>query len=217
MDQSQLISRVKSQWNELFAKEAAQKNIWQRVSIGLFVLNVILVAGLINVSTQAKIVPWIVEVDSIGRALAVAPAKTVGLTDDRIIKAHLVNFVEISRSIIGDPEAMRRNFSRVYELVTPEVRIFLNEYYQKNNPMDLARTQSREIVVLSFLKESKKTYIVEWREITRDLSNKVIEEIRYKGLFIISQPANLDKKSITENPGNPFGIVITSISWSKVM
>lgn len=214
MKKEELYTKTKTFWNELFAKEVSEKLIWQRISLGMFVLTVILIAALIQVSSQRKVLVWIVEVDSIGRAVAVGPASPLEITNERIVKAHLFNFVEMSRSIIGDPEVMRRNFERVYQLVTPEVRNFLNTFYQDNNPMEAARKQSKEVVVLSFLKESDKTYIVEWREIVRDLSNKVIDETRYKGLFIISQPKNL--KTI-ENPNNPFGIVINNISWSKVM
>lgn len=214
MTKTELFTRVRANWNELFAKEVSEKIIWQKVSVGMFILTLLLIIGLIKVSSKSNIVPWIVEVDTAGRAIAVGPATLIETADERIIKAHLFNFVEISRTVIGDPEAMRRNLNRVYELVSPPVRNFLNDYYRDNNPLEAARRSSKEVVVLSFLKESDKTFIVEWREIVRDLSNKVIEESRYKGLFIISQPSN--QKTI-ENYNNPFGIVVNNISWSKVM
>ncbi len=208
------LERAKQEWNALFTGPIKDKERWKFIAIAEFLLFVILLAGYISLSLKTQVVPWIVEVDEIGRAVAVGPAKQSQVKDERIIKALLYRFIELARSVITDPQAMRENLKEVYEMASSKAATFLNEYYHQNNPMELARSRSIQVLPVSFLKQSDDTYLIEWKEIHRDMNSKMLEELRWKALIIISK-ISPNIHDIRTNPYNPFGIAVESLSWSE--
>ena len=210
--------RVKAEWNEVFASAIIAQRNWQIVALLELAVILVLGVGLILSLSQSKVVPYIVEVDQLGRAAAVAPAVQAKVTDDRVIRAHLYRFIELARSIITDSQAMRKSLGEAYRMVTPTVkRNFLDDYYRNNNPFELATQLSRQVVPLAFLKQSDNTFILEWKEIDRDLANKAIVETHWKALMTIAQMPPDSQRKMELDPSNPFGIFITSLSWSKTI
>ena len=205
---------AKKEWNALFVKPIKDKEHWMFIAVGEFLLVVMLLTGYISLSLKSQVVAWIVEVDDIGRAVAVGPAKQLEVHDDKIIKALLYRFIELSRSVITDPQAMRENLKEAYEMASPKAITLLNEYYHQHNPMELARTRSVQVLPVSFLKQSDDTYLIEWKEIHRDINSKILEELRWKALVIISK-ISPNIHDLRTNPYNPFGIVVESLSWSE--
>jgi type IV secretion system protein VirB5 len=215
--QTQRSDPAKEKWNELFTKPMMEKRQLLIFALGLIVINIVLLIGFVGLSFRSKVAVWVVEVDHAGKAAVTGQAKNIELNDDKVIRAYVYSFIEMARTVITDPEAMRVNFTKVYEMATPEVQNFLNLYYRENNPMEEARKKSRQVVPTAFLKQSEKTFIVEWKETERDLSNKVLSETQWKALITITTKAPKTNKELMENPYNPFGIYITSISWSNVL
>ena len=93
----------------------------------------------------------------------------------------------------------------------------LNAYYVENNPLEVARTRSRQIIPLSCLKQSKSTFLIEWKEVDRDMSSKVIGNNQWKALITIVRIPQDKETKMKLDPMNPFGIFITSLSWSKIL
>lgn len=215
--QTQRSDPAKEKWNELFTKPMLEKKQLLVFALGLFVINIVLLIGFVGLSLRSEIAVWVVEVDQTGKAAFTGQAKKIELNDDRVVRAYVYSFIEMARTVITDPEAMRVNFTKVYEMATPEVQNFLNQYYRENNPMEIARKSSRQVVPTAFLKQSEKTFIVEWKETERDLTNKVLGETHWKALITITTKAPKTNKEAMENPYNPFGIYITNMSWSNVL
>jgi type IV secretory pathway TrbF-like protein len=95
---------------------------------------------------------------------------------------------------------------------------FLDVYYKDNNPFDYAqKTGTRHVEFLVFLKEAENIYSVEWREIERNYDNQVLGEAHYKALISVIQIPHTHEDQYRENPLNPFGLYVTSLSWSKLM
>ena len=69
----------------------------------------------------------------------------------------------------------------------------------------------------SVLKEAENIYSVEWREIERNYDNQVLGEAHYKALISVIQIPHTNEDQYRENPLNPFGLYVTSLSWSKLM
>ena len=211
------VREIKQKWNELFAKPVMEKRNIFIFTIGLLVVVIVQSIVIAGMSLKDNLVVGIMQVDDIGKTTLVGQAKKTVMDDDLVIRGHLYSFIEMARSIITDPEAMRTNLTRAYEMVTPEVKNFLNTHYSENNPMESAREKSRQVTLSSFLKHSKQTYIIEWNEIERDLSNKVIGRTKWKALMTVTQEFPKTYKEMESRLYNPFGIYIKSLSWSKVL
>src|SRR3546814_10087426 len=81
------------------------------MAVGGLVLTIGLSSGLVWQSMQSRVVPYVVEVDQLGEARAVAPATTDYKATDPQIAWHLGKFIANVRSRSLDPVWMRENRS----------------------------------------------------------------------------------------------------------
>jgi type IV secretory pathway TrbF-like protein len=211
--------KARKEYDEITHNINASKQNWQHLSFVLGAALIISIASNIYTIRKSHIVPYIVEVDNLGRAWGAAEAKEAPLNDERIVKAFVYRYIDMARSIISDPEALRKDLAQVYQESIKSVQSnFLDPYYKESNPFDYAQNKgTRHIELLVFLKEAQNTYSVEWREIERDYDNQVLAEAHYKALITVIQIPHTGEDQFRENPLNPFGLYVTSLSWSKLM
>ena len=211
--------KARQEYDEITHNINASKQNWQRLAFVQGLALVISITSNILTISKAHVVPYIVEVDNLGRARAVHEAREMPLNDERIIKAFVYQYIDMARSVIADPESLRRNLTQVYQESIKSVQgNFLDVYYKTSNPFDYAQNKgTRHIELLVFLKEAENTYSVEWREIERNYDNQVLGETHYKALVSVVQIPHTNEDQYRENPLNPFGLYVTSLSWSKLM
>ena len=210
--------KARKEYDEITHNINVSKLNWQRMAFMLGFSLMVSIASNIFTINRSHIVPYIVQVDNIGRALAMTEAKEVPLNDERVIKAFVYQYI-MARSVISDPEALRRGLSQVYQESIKSVQSnFLDVYYKQNNPFDYAQNKgTRHIELLVFLREAENVYSVEWREIERNYDNQVLGESHYKALVSVIQIPHSSEDQYREDPLNPFGLYVTSLSWSKLM
>ena len=85
-------------------------------------------------SANGSIVPWVVQVDRLGQAQAIAPAVADYRPTDPQIAWHLARFIEQVRSIPADAIIVRQNWLRAYEFTTDRGAMALNDYARVNDP-----------------------------------------------------------------------------------
>jgi len=211
--------KARKEFDEITHNINASKLNWQRMAFVLSIALIVSISSNIFTIKKAHIIPYIVEVDNLGRAEAVSEAKEVPLNDERIVKAFVYQYIDMARSVITDPEALRKDLTQVYQESIKSVQSnFLDDYYKDNNPFDYAqKTGTRHIELLVFLKEAENTYSVEWREIERNYDNQVLGESHYKALITVIQIPHTNEDQYREDPLNPFGLYVTSLSWSKLI
>jgi type IV secretory pathway TrbF-like protein len=211
--------KARKEYDEITHNINVSKLNWQRVAFILGSALLISIASNIFTISKAHIIPYIVEVDNLGRARAMSEAREIPLNDERIIKAFVYQYIDMARSVISDPDSLRKNLTRVYQDSIKSVQSnFLDAYYKDNNPFDYAQNKgTRHVELLVFLKEAENTYSVEWREIERNYDNQVLGEAHYKALISVLQIPYSNEDQYRENPLNPFGLYVTSLSWSKLM
>jgi type IV secretion system protein VirB5 len=204
--------------DEMFIDFNARIRNWQIVAMIAVVVNVILVVGLIIVSKNSRAIPYVVKTDELGRATAVGPAQEIKVTDAKITEAFLNQYIEDARTIVADADMLRKSLDRVYQATVPSVRDnFLTKYYQANDPFEYAKkTGTKHIELLLCLQQAENTYAVEWRETERNYDSQVLVESRYKALISIVRIPKTTKDQFRDEPWNPFGFRVTSISWSKI-
>jgi type IV secretion system protein VirB5 len=211
--------KARQEYDEITHNLNASKHNWQRMAFGLALALTISIASNIITIKKSHVIPYIVEVDNLGRSMAIEEAKEMPLNDERIIKAFVYQYIDMSRSVISDPEALRNNLTQVYQDSIKSVQgNFLDPFYKDNNPFEYAQKKgTRHVQMLVFLKEAENTYSVEWREIERNYDNQVLGESHYKALVSVIQVPHTNEDQYREDPLNPFGLYVTSVSWSKLM
>ena len=86
--------------------------------------------GFVWLSAQHKIVPYVVEVDSLGSARAIKPAEPSGQpADERIVRYLLPAFLRGARQVMTDRIAMKKGLEHVYAYARGSARTYLDDYY----------------------------------------------------------------------------------------
>lgn len=211
--------QARKEYDEITHNLNASKQNWQHLSFFLAAALLISIFSNIFAVRNSHVIPYVVEVDNLGRARAAGEAREAPLNDERIIKAFVYQYIDMARTVISDPEAIRKALSQVYQESAKSVQgNFLDPYYKDNNPFDYAQNKgTRHVEMLVFLKEAANTYAVEWREVERNYESQVVSDARYKALITIIQVPYTKEEEYQENPQNPFGLYVTSLSWSKLI
>ena len=209
----------RKEYDEITHNINASKRNWQVLAYMTTAALVLSIGCNYYTVSKAHIVPYIVQVDDLGRAIATTEGKEVTVTDERVIKAFVYQYIDNARSIVSDKDSLTKNIGQVYNESIKSVQInFLNDYYKQNDPFVYAQKKgTRHIEPIIFLREGENTYSVEWKEIERDYENQMISDTHYKALISIVQIPHTNEDQYRENPLNPFGFYVTSLSWSQLM
>ena len=90
-------------WDERIGSARVQAKNWRLMAFGSLVLSGCLAGGLVWQSARGTITPWVVEIDKLGQAQAIAPASADYQPADPQIAYHLARFIEDVRGLPADP------------------------------------------------------------------------------------------------------------------
>src|ERR1700761_7316332 len=121
-------------WDERIGSARVQAKNWRLMAFGSLILSVGLAGGLIWQSTHGSVVTWVVQVDKLGQAQAVAPATADYAPSDPEIAWYLAHFIEMVRSLPADPIIVRQNWLQAYDFTTTSGSQALNDFARANDP-----------------------------------------------------------------------------------
>src|SRR5262249_34730484 len=132
---------ARREWNDRYLDLARERRLWQIVTGVTLVGLVVVAGGFVWLSLQHKTVPYIVEVDSLGAALAIKPVISgTHPADERIVRYQLAAFVRGARQVMTDRIAMKKGLEQVYAYARGPARTVLDDHYRTNNPFEIAKT-----------------------------------------------------------------------------
>ena len=198
-------------WDERIGSARVQARNWRLMAFGGLLLSTGLSAGLLWQSMQSRVVPYVVEVDKLGEARAVAPLQEGHLPTDPQIAWHLGKFIGNVRSVSLDPVLMRQNWLSAYDFVTERGSRFLNEYARRAQPFSRVGDRTVSVQVTSVVRASDQSFQVKWTETTYERGS-LAETSRWTAILAVQvkQPAGAD-----ELRKNPLGLRIDGIDWSQ--
>src|SRR3546814_7134387 len=156
--------RAAQVWDERIGASRVQAKNWRLMAFGSLILSAGFAAALVVQSARGTIVPWVVQVDRLGQAQAVAPAVADYRPTDPQIAFHLARFIEPVRSIPADAILVRQNWLRAYDFTTDRGAMALNTYSRTNTPIAKAGRQQTAIAVPSVIRASPDSFRVAWVE-----------------------------------------------------
>ena len=151
------VLRGRYEFTRQFSDLAKGKRNWQWAAALSLALLGLAVAGLVALATQSRVVPYVVEVDRVGRAEAIAPADAATVAEDRVVVAALSSFVSNIRTVYADPVAQRDAVYRAYAHVAGDARDFLEGYFSdpQNDPRRLGKDFRRAVEVTAVLPSAR--------------------------------------------------------------
>ena len=197
--------RGRQEWAERYGEYVAAARYWRIVAAGAISLAVLNGGGWLYATGQQGIVPYVVEVDQLGREVAVGRADVASPADPRVIRSMLARWVVNARSVYQDLRAQRDMVESAYTLIpsTADSKRQLDDWYRANSPLE--RTETVEVRVTSVLQVSPETWRVEWEEII-DGSGR---ESYQATVTILVVPPDDEREAVV----NPLGVYIQYFQW----
>ena len=198
-------------WDERIGSARVQARNWRLMAFGGLLLSTGLSAGLVWQSMQSRVVPYVVEVDRLGEARAVAPVAEDYRPTDPQIAWHLGRFIASVRSVSLDPVLMRQNWLGAYDFVTARGALFLNEYARSAQPFANVGDRTVSVQVTSVVRASDSSFQVKWTETAYERGS-LAGTSRWTAILSVRvrQP-----KSADELRKNPLGLKVDGIDWSR--
>ncbi|MGL3822766.1 conjugal transfer protein TrbF [Sphingopyxis sp. R3-92] len=203
--------RAAQVWDDRIGSARVQARSWRLAFFGCLALSGGLAGGLVWQSARGTITPWVVEVDKLGEARAIAPADADYEATDPQIAFHLARFIEHVRSIPADPVVLREDWLAAYDFASDTGAQALNDYARGNDPFAEVGKFQVAVDVSSVIRASKSSFRIAWTE-RRYQDGSLIEKSRWSAIltFRVDPPRTPD--AIRKNP---LGLFVTAISWSK--
>jgi len=203
--------RAAQAWDDRIGSARVQARNWRLMAFGSLILSGGLAAGLVWQSASGSIVPWVVQVDRLGQAQAIAPADAGYQPTDPQIAWHLARFVEQTRGIPADGIVLRQNWLRAYDYTTDRGAAALNDYARVNDPFAKLGREQRTIEVSSVIRASPDSFRVAWIE-RRYVDGALTATERWTAILTITLQTPRDAERLRKNP---LGIYVHALNWSK--
>jgi len=203
---------ARKEWNLMFGDLIKAKYNWQRIALIALISNIILIFGLIMVSTQSRYIPYAVKVDALGNSSFAGYLTNSSPINPLEINAFIRRYVTNVRSVIADPIAEKQALDFVYATSTRKAAKFLNEEFRKNSPFKVAQQATVEVQNITVLQKSDKTWQVSWTEIQRNLDGNLIGQTHWEALMTVNHHPVSDARIININP---LGLFVEHITWSQ--
>jgi type IV secretory pathway TrbF-like protein len=207
---------ARREWNERYGEYIARERAWRSIAILCGVISVLAVVGIVWMGVQNKLVPYVVEVDKLGSAVAVQRADSAALPDSRIIRSQLARWITDLRTVYVDAAAERTAITDAYAMINQGGAAFgmLNDYMrqEEHQPFLRAQSETASVEVQSVLPLTSDTWRVEWVETVRDLTGH--EKIRTPWSATISVLVHppTDERAILRNPT---GLYVQTLNWAQ--
>ena len=198
-------------WDERIGSARVQARNWRLMAFGGLFLTTGLSAALVWQSTQSRVIPYVVEVDKLGQARAVAPADAGYRPSDPQIAWHLGRFITHIRSRSLDAVLMRENWLSAYDFATDRGALFLGEYARAANPFAEVGRRTVSVQVASVVRSSDTSFRINWTEQVYERGS-LASTSRWTAVTTIKlQPP----RSADVLRRNPLGLYVDAIDWSR--
>ena len=206
---------ARQEWLERYGDYVSQAKNWRLFAFLCVVVTVISICGNVVQASQYKIVPYVVEVDRLGRAQAVSRADNAASAPQRLIQAEIATFIGNWRTVTPDRNLQSKMIERLSHFMAGAAKGEIRSWFATNNPYE--RANKGQIVQIEIkglpLAVSSESWRVEWKEIIRNHTGALLDQTSYEATVTIKIEPPTDETKIIANPG---GIYITAISASKV-
>ena len=198
-------------WDERIGSARVQAKNWRFAFFATLALSGGLAAGLVWQSVRGTVTPWVVQIDRLGQAAAVAPATADYRPTDPQIAWHLARFIQEVRGIPADPVVLRQNWLEAYNYVTDKGALTLNDYARTNDPFSKIDKTQVSIDVASVIRASSDSFRVAWTE-RRYVDDALTATERWSAIItiVVQPPTDADRLK-----KNPLGVYVHALNWSK--
>lgn len=205
----------REEWLERYGSYISRAAQWRSVAFLCLLLLAGSIAGNVLQAMQVKAIPYIVEVDRLGKAAVTHRAEQAGPAPMRLIQADIAAFITNWRTVTADIELQKQMIQRLSFFVAGSAKGVLKEWFAQNNPYEIAKNNKLVHVEIKSLPlpVSADSWRVEWTETVRSHAGVALEARSYEATATILIKPPTSEAVMLQNPG---GVYITSLAASRV-
>lgn len=206
----------REEWLERYGSYISRAAQWRMAAFICLIITVISISGNVIQASQVKTVPYIIEVDKLGKTGVVARADTASATPKRLIQAEIAKCVSDWRTVTADVELQQKMIERLSFFMAGSAKGVLRQWYEANNPYEIAKSGKLVHVEIKGLPlpVSADSYRVEWVETVRSHAGVMLDSHAYEATVTIQINPPTADAVLLRNPG---GVYITALSAGKVV
>ena len=226
-----IVENARREFASVFGDLARGKRNWQVVAFALAGAVTVEALAMIGLARAARVVPYVVRVDQLGRVDAVGPANPIRDPDATLVASQLADFIRSVRTVLplAAVNAQTALLRHGYAFATPEAAGFLNAYLSDpaHDPRVVGLRLTREVEVTSALRVPDasggktpadggraQTWRLQWTETDRPTQlGDSTATTAWEGYVTLRIAPPTTAESVQENP---LGLFITSIAWTRV-
>lgn len=203
--------RAAQAWDDRIGSARVQARSWRLMAFASLLLSGGLATALVWQGAHGSVTPWVVQVDHLGEAQAVAPAAAGYRPSDPQIAWHLSRFIEEVRSIPADPVVVRQNWLRAYDYTTDQGAVALSALARADDPFAKVGVTQVAVEVSSVIRASPSSFRVAWVE-RRYLDGTLAATERWTAIVgvVVQTPRTAEQLR-----KNPLGVFVHALNWSK--
>ncbi|OKP00809.1 VirB8/TrbF family protein [Xenorhabdus eapokensis] len=206
---------ARREWNERYGDFIVQANNWRLAAFGSIGIAFILALGLVFVSVQHKVVPYLVQTNRYGEITRVVRADVAGRPTEKQIKAALRQWLTGARTVYTDARAEQQIINTTYAMTLPDSPAYktLAAYHRQQNPYQRAQKETVTVAWHGASLIGGDTWQLEWTETVHSRTEKQIGTPTTYGATVTTTIATpTDEDTITKNP---LGIYVKQFSWTQ--
>lgn len=204
--------RAQYEWDDRYGRQARSIASWKTATFVLLLINGLVTASLFWLAQQSKVVPYVVQVDKLGQALAFGPASELRHLDQRLYRYQLSLVIHHLRTIHPDPVSQRRSLQEAYAFLAEPASSWVGNYFREHNPFSVNETVTAQVTSVLRLGQDDHSWQVQWYEDHFGLDGRKTGRSYFRGTL---QTQVRPPKSTEISLINPLGLYVTQIDWSQ--
>lgn len=206
----------REEWLERYGSYISRVAQWRMAAFLCLLITAVSITGNVIQASQIKTVPYIIEVDKLGKSNVVARADTASRTPQRLTQAEIARCVSDWRTVTADVELQQKMIERLSFFMAGSAKGVLRQWYETNNPYEIAKSGKLVHVEIKGLPlpVSADSYRVEWVETVRSHAGVMLDSHTYEATVTIQINPPTADAVLLRNPG---GVYITALSAGKVI
>ena len=205
----------RQEWLERYGSYISRAAQWRAVALTALVSCLLSITGNVIQAMQVKTIPYIIEVDKLGKSSVVARADKASAAPLRLIQSDIAACISKWRTVTADIELQQQMIGQLSYFFAGSAKGVLKEWFAKNNPYEIAKAGKLVHVEIKSLPlpVSENSYRVEWLETIRSHAGVTLDSAMYEATVSIQINPPTSEAVLIHNPG---GVYITQLSASRI-
>ena len=208
------------EYEDRYGAAVKTSSIWRRISAMMTILCVLFGGCMIWLASQNKVIPYIVQIDRHGYAVAIKSAQEGAAVDQRVVIATIGRIMMDMRTVIQDTRAQKRLIDSVYACIARDspAEVKISTFYKDNNPYAFVKekklakqVQIRSVAAFDGGAGKGTSWLVLWSEEITD-GGRIVEVNQWRAIVQIAVSPVKELSAVLQNP---LGIYITDITMTQ--